>query len=154
MSELPPVLQEDSLPHIAARRLYRSCVRPQHLVEASKTSGVMKKRSIVACGLAGCLITQHCEVYAYSGSEYVQDCEADSGVNLGYCLGYTAAVVSLSAGPGSVFQWCHKVPDGVTSDQTVKVVVKWLSKDHPELLHVNVTSVIVRALSEVWPCRQ
>jgi len=44
-------------------------------------------------------------------------------------------------------------PHGVTPDQAVRVVVKWLG-DHPARLHEDAIKLIVDALKENFPCHK
>jgi len=45
------------------------------------------------------------------------------------------------------------LPDGVTPNQTVRVIVKWL-EDHPARLHEKAIGLVLTALRENFPCRQ
>ena len=74
----------------------------------------------------------------------------------GFCLGYIAAVGDLD------FLWrvlekekhsgFHtRLPAHATLGQTQQVVSKWM-KDHPEKLHEPASTIVLRALSEAFPC--
>ncbi len=45
------------------------------------------------------------------------------------------------------------LPDGVTPNQTVRVVVKWL-EDHPAQLHESAVELVLGALKENFPCHK
>jgi hypothetical protein len=44
-------------------------------------------------------------------------------------------------------------PHGVTPDQAVRVIVKWLG-DHPARLHEDAVKLVVDALKENFPCQK
>jgi hypothetical protein len=44
------------------------------------------------------------------------------------------------------------IPEGVTSNQVFEVVDKFFS-DHPEELHLQAVTLIIKALHTVWPCK-
>jgi hypothetical protein len=45
------------------------------------------------------------------------------------------------------------IPDGVTPNQTVRVVVKWLT-DHPARLHEKAIRLVLAALRDNFACRR
>jgi hypothetical protein len=74
-----------------------------------------------------------------------------------YCMGYIDAVVDVEAtwkdveAPSSkAVHFC--MPTGVTSDQSRKVVKKYLEQ-HPEKLHWKADRLITLALIEAFPCK-
>ena len=81
-------------------------------------------------------------------------------VNGMHCLGYVTGVAddhfscqlheaSATAALDPTKHFC--LPDGVTPNQTVRVVVKWL-EDHPARLHESAVELVVSALKENFPC--
>ena len=66
--------------------------------------------------------------------DHIQSIQVINSVPLKYCksLGYH-----------------FNIPTGVTPGQLVKVVEKYLS-DHPEMLHLEINSIICSAYNEVW----
>ncbi len=79
-----------------------------------------------------------------------------------HCLGYVTGVVddhfscqlneaSATAALDPTKHFC--LPDGVTPNQTVRVVVKWL-EDHPARLHESAIELVLSALKENFRCRQ
>ena len=79
-----------------------------------------------------------------------------------HCLGYVTGVVddhfscqlseaSASAALDPAKNFC--LPGGVTPNQTVRVVVKWL-QDHPARLHESAIELAISALKENFPCHQ
>ncbi len=61
----------------------------------------------------------------------------------GFCHGLIEGVLYASS---SV---C--LPDGVTGDQTVRVVIKFL-QDHPETLNKDETTLVKAAFTKAFPC--
>lgn len=71
----------------------------------------------------------------------------------GMCGGYIAGVSDAMAGyqaVGSPRIYCS--PSGVTLIQLVAVVKKWF-EDNPSQLHQPAVSLVMRALSEAFPCK-
>jgi hypothetical protein len=79
-----------------------------------------------------------------------------------HCLGYVTGVVddhfkcqiseaSTTAALDRTKHFC--LSDGVTPNQTVRVVVKWL-EDHPARLHESAIELVLSALKENFPCHQ
>jgi hypothetical protein len=82
--------------------------------------------------------------------------------NGAHCLGYITGVVddhfncqtnvaSSTAAFDPAKHFC--LPDGVTPNQTVRVVVKWL-EDHPARLHESAVELVLGALRENFPCHK
>lgn len=61
-----------------------------------------------------------------------------------YSLGYTHAVISMSNA-------C--IPQGVTLDQGVEIVKKYL-RENPEKLHYTANALIEYALLTAYPCQK
>jgi Rap1a immunity proteins len=83
-------------------------------------------------------------------------------VNGAHCVGYVQGVIddhfscqinetSSAAALDPVKHFC--LPDGVTPNQTVRVIVKWL-EDHPARLHEKAIGLVLDALRDNFPCRQ
>jgi len=81
-------------------------------------------------------------------------------VNGAHCVGYVQGVIddhfscqineSSAAALDPTKHFC--LPDGVTPDQTVRVIVKWL-EDHPARLHEKAIGLVLNALRDNFPCR-
>jgi hypothetical protein len=82
--------------------------------------------------------------------------------NGAHCLGYVTGVVddyfncqaneaSTTAALDPTKHFC--LPDGVTPNQTVRVVVKWL-EDHPGRLHERAVELVLGALKDNFPCHK
>lgn len=82
--------------------------------------------------------------------------------NGAHCLGYVTGVVddhlncqtneaSSTAALDPTKHFC--LPDGVTPNQTVRVVVKWL-EDHPARLHESAVELVLGALKDNFPCHK
>ena len=106
------------------------------------------------------------------GNELLKNCKeytriVDNGgtaskteyVESGYCLGYVTGVIDdhfmwqISEGSplDSTKHFC--LPDGVTPDQAVRVLVKWLD-DHPARLHERAIDLILNAFRDSFSCRR
>lgn len=73
----------------------------------------------------------------------------------GVCLGYIDGVLDtlvLSKGFWSASDVIC-VPEGVTSDQAVRVFVKY-ADEHPEKLHLNAPDIILDSLEKAFPCHK
>jgi hypothetical protein len=105
--------------------------------------------------------------YHYNAELLVRLCKAVENVDInaktvplkdamdvGTCLGFISGVVDLNTMDLDILKkpihtWC--VPDGVTTTQLAKVVVKY-GNDHPEELHYPGVMVVVGALVGAFPC--
>jgi len=78
-----------------------------------------------------------------------------------HCLGYVTGVSddhfncqvnepSSTAALDPKRHFC--LPDGVTQNQTVRVIVRWL-EDHPARLHERAIELVVTALKDSFPCK-
>lgn len=105
------------------------------------------------------------------GNQLLKNCKeyvrtVDSGtasktefVESGYCLGYVTGVIddhfmwqiSESSPLDPAKHFC--LPDGVTPDQAVRVLLKWLD-DHPARLHERAIDLILNAFRDSFPCRR
>lgn len=65
----------------------------------------------------------------------------------GYCRGVVVGVDSVATLGGQVCK-----PEGVTSDQEVRVVAKYL-EDHPESLNQTGSILAFQALRDAFPCK-
>lgn len=104
--------------------------------------------------------------YHYKAEVLVGVCKAVENVNIdgktvplkdamavGTCLGFISGVADLNTMDLDILKthhaWC--VPDGVTTTQLAKVVVKY-GNDHPEELHFPAVVVVAGALVGAFPC--
>lgn len=83
-------------------------------------------------------------------------------VNGAHCVGYVQGViddhfncqlneVSSTAAFDPAKHFC--LPDGVSPNQAVRVVVKWL-EDHPARLHEGAIDLVMSALKDGFPCKK
>lgn len=71
----------------------------------------------------------------------------------GFCIGYVSAVADVMAYTSiSAFRACIPV-ESVSSGRLVRVTFKYL-REHPEQLRHSAESVVARALSAAFPCKQ
>jgi hypothetical protein len=71
-----------------------------------------------------------------------------------WCLGYVSGIddgIEIASGTRNTARpYC--IPEGVTTGQGVRVVVKWLS-DHPDKLHNTGRILVVASLADAFPCK-
>jgi hypothetical protein len=83
----------------------------------------------------------------------VVDHEYDKLFDIGICSGAMVAIhetsLLLNTPLSSSLRAC--MPDGVTVEQSIAVVVHWLDR-HPQSLHENFTRLAMSAMREAWPC--
>jgi hypothetical protein len=82
-------------------------------------------------------------------------------INGAHCIGYVAGVIddhfscqiheTSAAALDPTKHLC--LPDGVTPNQAVRVIVKWL-EDHPARLHETAVILALDALRDGFPCPQ
>lgn len=86
------------------------------------------------------------------GNDLREDCEAAITGQFGYGAGYCFGLIEgyLQATPAKALP-THCVPMGVTVEQLVKVIVKYLDQ-HPEKLHLTAFLLISQATHEAFPC--
>lgn len=84
-------------------------------------------------------------------AEYVKDNPSD-GVKVGACIGYVTGFVEgwdLNGFASNGLRLCF--PNGVTNEQLVKIVYKYLN-DHPERLHMEAGTLVLMILDDTFPC--
>jgi hypothetical protein len=69
----------------------------------------------------------------------------------GFCAGTVSAIGWLGGELPPEKRFCH--PDGVTRDQSARVVVKYL-QSHPESLHLDFRDLAIAAFRRAWPCNE
>lgn len=71
----------------------------------------------------------------------------------GYVVGYAegATMGALAVNGGSIVNMAFCTPDTVTTDQMVRVIVRYLQQ-HPEQLHLSSAIGAEAALKEAFPC--
>ena len=93
-----------------------------------------------------------------TGLSLLKSCEADPDTSgtffeQGFCAGYIVSVhdtvATLAHWEGFAEYICP--PEGVTSGQFRKVVVRVLN-ENPEKLHLNAGSLVLNALEGAFPC--
>ena len=68
------------------------------------------------------------------------------------CMGYIGGSLDMTRGLNKMFNnalLCE--PSGVTGDQLIAMVIKYLS-DHPEQLHFSAASLILNMYTNAFPC--
>ncbi len=88
-----------------------------------------------------------------TGNQLLEECVSKLIIPRTHCLGFIAGIAEghfLSAGTGNRI-FCF--PANANIDQTRKIVVRYLKK-HARLLDRNAGELVLRALSDAWPCIQ
>ena len=90
-----------------------------------------------------------------NGSELLSFCAKNSASTQSACLGYIAGVSDaiindLIRDKASPVKAC--IPRNVKAGDRAAVVIKWLSQ-HSDQLRKPAATLVVRALSEAFPCR-
>ena len=85
------------------------------------------------------------------GCRAVADRDIDQHFIIGMCAGVMIAIhdVSFLLHPDHPLRSC--LPESVTIEQSVAVVVRWLDR-RPHRLDENFTKLAMSALRETWPC--
>jgi Rap1a immunity proteins len=90
-----------------------------------------------------------------TGMRLLKDCRAgqlpltnQTSYDAGYCDGLVHGVATTAQVTNAI-----TVPDGVTGGQLQLVVIKYLS-DHPESLNESDATLMLRALTAVYPHKQ
>jgi Rap1a immunity proteins len=78
--------------------------------------------------------------------------EYDKLLDIGPCSGVMVAIrdTSVLLNPPLDFSLRACMPDSITVEQSVAVVVHWLER-HPQRWHENFTSLAMSALHDAWP---
>jgi hypothetical protein len=78
-----------------------------------------------------------------------------NGFNQGICAGIVGAIANMVSGDlGVTGNWrCAKVPDGVTGEQAVRVVVRYI-EERPNRMHESFEALTLEAILQAWPCRK
>lgn len=85
-----------------------------------------------------------------TGNELLGFCDSKNLAEWGFCSGFIWGAADghqLTSDESASF--CS--PEGATSDQMGRVVVKYL-REHPEKLHEYAVLLVAVALIEAWPC--
>ena len=101
--------------------------------------------------LMGLLETASAEVVFDDGNSLHAQCQIETSISNGYCLGYVAAVADAMVDKRTLSGRQACLPRGVMRGQAMDVVKAWLTK-HPEKRHFEAWGLVARALSEAWPC--
>jgi hypothetical protein len=93
--------------------------------------------------------------YFLQGCRAVADREIDQHFNIGMCAGVMIAIhdvsLLLQVSPDHPLRSC--LPESVTIEQSISVVVRWLDR-RPHRWDENFTKLAMSALHETWPCSE
>jgi hypothetical protein len=106
----------------------------------------MDKSPLIVFTIFAAIITS-LNAHAFDGNELKSMCDLSAPACTAYILGARDGVV-FAWGVGGT-PWCF--PDGVTNEQTMLVVQKYL-RDYPEELHKFAVILTVDALVDAFPC--
>jgi hypothetical protein len=111
--------------------------------------------SVTMFGQNGSRLLADCaEVGRLKAGDTVPIAEAvRSATSVGACSGFIAGVndqAMADSADSRKLPYC--LPDGVDMSQLIRVTKRWL-ENHPEQLHLPSAILVVRALSEAFPCR-
>lgn len=107
---------------------------------------------IFACAASAKAQTFYGEGKGDSGNILMDDCSSEDKMAKYGCVEYIEGIVD-----GWMFSNANRpseqicIPQEVIGSQLVKVVLKF-GNDHPELLHLRSSEVVVFALSAAFPC--
>jgi Ssp1 endopeptidase immunity protein Rap1a len=89
-----------------------------------------------------------------TGNDLLDSCESKAEFKQAFCLGYINGATDLDGMDGSVFPERRRscVAENVSNGQVRDVVVKYL-RDHPEERHLLAAILIVKAMSQAFPCK-
>ena len=85
-----------------------------------------------------------------TGNELLNQCQDNSLVRQGDCMGFTSGVSDAMAS-STLHGWTACVPNQVTRGQVKDIAVQFLVK-HPEWRHLTAVSLVANALDEAFPC--
>ena len=109
--------------------------------------------------LTGNDLLSHCKAWVriLDDPKRANDVSSDDPVNGAHCVGDIAGIVDelyeWQVSDKGIMDTAHHlcVPDGVTPNQTVRVVAKWLD-DHPARLNEPAVRLTLTALKDSFPC--
>jgi hypothetical protein len=84
-----------------------------------------------------------------SGNTLLEDCQNPAPI---YCMGYVTGVIDAASFAEEPLRgWDFCLPNGVTTGQTMDVVVLWL-EENPSQRHFSAGYTVLRAMTESFPC--
>lgn len=84
------------------------------------------------------------------GNKLLTDCQNNQGINLGYCLGYVAAIADGMI-DAMVNGRTACIPNGVTQGQLRDIVVGKLIAS-PANRHLSADVLVAQAIADTYPC--
>jgi hypothetical protein len=129
---------------------------------------------LVVVTAAGLAVGQRTSSWKGDGNSLLQFCSAyiqaaDNGtipsggaIGATFCVGFLTGIqdydemlsqleTDRNGGKGLIQHAC--VPENATTDEVVRVVVKWL-RDNPDELHYPASVLAIGALRKAYPCKQ
>jgi hypothetical protein len=107
--------------------------------------------------------TTHSETPVLDGARLLNVCTQDirsqdgensyNAIDASFCNGYVLGMMDAVGAVGTVEATGVRMPQGVTSGQTVRVVEHWL-RNHPEQLNKHAGTLVVQILRETWPAKE
>ena len=107
----------------------------------------------------GNMLLSRCKIHIKGMDNGPRSLSQDEQVLAAYCIGYVTGVfddhfwlqLSDTSPLDPTKYYC--IPSGVSFNQMVRAVVKWL-EDHPARLHEPAVLLIITSFKENFPCRQ
>lgn len=90
---------------------------------------------------------------ADTGNQLLQHCDKlEDNLSFGMCFGYVLGATDAQLGVMVGLKSClYRIPDQVTNQQAVDIVIKYL-KEHPEKRQIVGATLVLKAMSEAFPC--
>lgn len=110
--------------------------------------GLMASGQAMALG-DGSQLASMCRSSIQQVTTFKSDDPIGAGTCFGLIEGTVATVLMVDTQNKAKPRFC--LPENVNTFQMMKVVVKYLD-NNPALLHLNEPSLIIRAVTDAWPC--
>jgi hypothetical protein len=114
---------------------------------------INRPRAVLAVMLAGCFAvvpSVHASTFL-TGNVLLEQCQERSAGCVGYVLGIADAIAIAQELGGALAGWRACLPPGVSGEQAVEVVVRFLT-NYPDLGDLSAATLTARALAEAFPC--
>jgi hypothetical protein len=105
-------------------------------------------------GGSGSQLLQQCETALKigAGSKMLKMTDIQEALNGSYCRGYVHGVVDAMAVMSASVITTYCIPANADGDQLIRIAVKYLN-DNPAKLHYPSGALVVRAITEAFPCK-
>ncbi len=97
------------------------------------------------CGRAGMLITDGNSLLRFCEMALKTDKSSNDWSKATYLLGYLDGILDAQRG-----ETAYKIPAGITPEQIIRVIRKWL-EEHPKTLQEDAGFLIILSLIDAYP---